>query len=155
MTRNSVCNNNVIVNSANQGIFVGAPSWDNVISGNSIYAPTSSGIKQQNQLEHPVTGMTALRNAVFGNNIVNAGANALEINESQNCTFSNNTIETPHLHGIYMQTAANNAVVGNVIHNPNNSGGSVESGIYLVSLVKDNTISNNEVYDDRVTPKMR
>lgn len=149
MTRNSNCSDNSIVNSANQGIFVGAPSWDNVISGNSIYMPASAGIKQQNQLEHPVSGMNALRNAVFGNTVEKAGGIGIEINESQNCTFSNNTFDTPNGHGIYMQTASNNSVCGNVIRNPNEAGDGTSAGIFMTSNVTDNSIANNEIYDDR------
>ena len=149
MTRNSHCDGNVVSDPVAQGVFVGAPSWDNTISNNAVYSPASTGFKFQNQLEHTVTGRNFLRNTVSGNTVYDAGGTAFEVNDSEGNTFSGNSCANPQDHGFYLQEAVRNSFVGNSVTNPRTSGLNRGSGFYLVANCTDNAIDGNVITDDR------
>jgi len=158
MCRDSECNNNDDVDSANQGIFIGAPSNDNIISNNRVASAASSGIKIQNQLEHTplLAGQGALRNIISNNTITEAVGIGIEMTGTQNfeCqdnNISNNTINKPGNHGIYLQDVKNNNINNNTINEARTDSATYArgSGIYMVQRVVDNNIIGNIITDTR------
>ena len=158
MCRESECNNNKIVNSLAQGIFVAAPCQDNVIIGNKIHISVSSGIKVQNQLEHTplLANQGAFNNIISNNSIYGCNNTGIEITgtlsfEVRGNIISNNTISDVDNHGIYLQDAYANTIDGNTIKNARSDSTTYArgSGIYMVQRVTNNNITNNTILDER------
>jgi parallel beta-helix repeat protein len=157
MCMNSECCNNIIYDSVNHGIFIASPSNNNVISNNTIFNSSYSGIKIQNQLEHTplIAGQGAIGNVISDNNIDSAGNSGFEItgdssNPILNNTISNNVITNSSNHGIYLQESQKNMINNNMIDTVRTDTGSYSrgSGIYMVSNVTDNHIIGNSILDD-------
>lgn len=158
MCRESECNNNTIIDSAAQGIFIAAPCQDNIISGNKIHSSTSSGMKIQNQLEHTplIAGQGAFNNTICNNSLYGCSNSGFEVTgdlsfEVRGNIISNNSINDVDNHGIYLQDAYSNTIDGNTIKNARSDSGTYArgSGIYLVQRVTDNNITNNVILDER------
>lgn len=158
MCRDSECCNNSIIDSANQGIFVGCPAYNNVFNNNRIYNSTSSSIKVQNQLEHtPLLDGQGGNNNTFNNNTIYASNNSgFEVtgdtdHEPKGNNFNNNTIFKPDNHGFYIQDSHFNNFIGNTIYQPRTDSGTYSrgSGFYLVQNVENNNINDNQIIDER------
>jgi len=157
MCRESECKDNKVVNSTREGIFIGCPAYDNVITGNILSNPQTHGIKMENQLEHIplLTGQTGKNNIISGNVIVKPLYTGIEIlgttgHEMRNNIIANNSIKQAGNHGIYLQRVTLNSILGNTIVEPRTDVvHSRGSGIYMVLQVTDNLIANNTIIDER------
>lgn len=158
MCRESDCCNNSIVNSANQGIFVGCPAYSNNVNENKIYNSASSGFKIQNQLEHTplLDGQRGFNNNFNNNTIFTPSNSGFEItgdadHEPKNNNFNGNTVYQADNHGFYLQDAHFNNFVGNTIYEPRSDSGTYArgSGFYLVQNVENNNINDNVIIDER------
>jgi parallel beta-helix repeat protein len=158
MNRDTNCVNNSIVDSVNQGIFVGCPAYGNNLNGNRIYNAVSSGIKVQNQLEHTplLTDQRAFNNNFNENVIYLCGNTGIEVtgdinHEPKGNNFVGNTIFKPDNHGIYIQDAHFNNFNNNTIYQPRSDTGTYArgSGFYLVQNVENNNMNDNVIIDER------
>lgn len=158
MNRDTNCVNNSIVDSVNQGIFVGCPAYGNNLNGNRIYNATSSGIKVQNQLEHTplLTDQRAFNNNFNENVIYLCGNTGIEVtgdasHEPKGNNFVGNTIFKPDNHGIYIQDAHFNNFNNNTIYQPRSDTATYArgSGFYLVQNVENNNMNDNVIIDER------
>jgi len=150
MCVNSQCSNNDVVDSASNGVFVATPHKSSIISGNTVSDSVNSGITIQPQVEHTPVTDDQKRNfmTILGNTVRRSGNHGLEINNSNNNAIGSNTFDQVANHGIYLQQCKENTVDGNTIINPRYTNVTPRgSGIYMVSNVIDNVISDNTITD--------
>lgn len=115
MNKDSVCNNNQVIDSNTWGIFVSVPAENNVIDNNVITNSRNSGIKVARQIDHldpitnePVTPLSYRASKIFitNNQIENARFFGLEIDQTKEAEIKNNQVSLSDYSGIYLMHIA-------------------------------------------------
>ena len=158
MTRDTLVEDNIITDSASQGIYYSTPAYDNTIINNTINNALQSGIKIATQYEHPIdTDYRATGLILEGNTVNGARYLGIEINQLRDSLIQNNNINTIDAAGIFLLRVENTDIINNEITNVGFgvTTGSLYGwsdtlcmGIMLDYDVSDVNITGNNIYNN-------
>jgi len=143
--RSLVISNNVIRNTGVFGTGLKVQCNDSfgvqpqciVITGNVINNTGTDGILLDNTTGSPT--LTTLDVTISGNSILNAGAYAIDVRDTQDCTVTGNTLIAPGQSGILWDNCIGLLVSDNYVR------GSATSGLRDITQSYDVTVRNNVI----------